>query len=238
VSRGQILGHSTVSLFGYQPSVTTTSIPVWENASTYTYPTSASTLTVVSTSTSDVSPAKVLISGLDANFDPISEVVVLTGTTGVTTTKSYFRVNGLLMTGVASGQTSNVGVITAKQVSNTLAQINAGIGKSQSTVYTVPNGYQFYLNLVEVNTTGVYGSGIFITYKVVAKNNTNGVTLTVLQQPFISTYLINRSDTPFVYEPKTDIQWQLSTNTGTIAAGIIVTGKLIEANNNVTGSGT
>jgi hypothetical protein len=238
VSRGQILGHSTVSLFGYQPSVTTTSIPIWENASTYTYPTSASTLTVVSTSASDVSPAKVLISGLDANFDPISEVVVLTGTSGVTTTKSYFRVNGLVMTGVASGQTSNVGIITAKQVSNTLAQINAGIGKSQSTVYTVPNGYQFYLSLVEVNTTGVYGSGTFITYKVVAKNNTNGVTLTVLQQPFISTYLINRSDTPFVYEPKTDIQWQLGTNTGTISAGIIVTGKLIEANNSVTGSGT
>jgi hypothetical protein len=30
----------------------------------------------------------------------------------------------------------------------------------------------------------------------------------------------------------------LGTNTGTISAGIIVTGKLIEANNSVTGSGT
>ena len=238
VSRNQILGHSTLSLFGYQASITTTSIPVWENASAYTFPTSATTLTVVSTSASDVSPAKVLISGLDANFDPISETVVLTGTTGVTTTNSYLRVNSLVMTGVASGQTSNVGVITAKQSSNTLAQINAGIGKSQSTVYTVPNGYQFYLTLVEVNTTGSYGSGTIITYKVVTKNNTTGVTLTVLQQPFIATYSVNRSDTPFLYDQKTDIQWQLGTNTGTIAAGIIVAGKLIQANNNVTGSGT
>jgi len=238
VSRNQILGHNTLSLFGYQASITTTSIPVWENASTYTYPTSATTLTVVSTSTSDVSPAKVLISGLDANYDPISETVVLTGTTGVTTTNSYLRVNSLLMTGVASGQTSNVGVITAKQSSNTLAQINAGIGKSQSTIYTVPNGYQFYLTLAEVNTTGAYGSGTIITYKVVTKNNVTGVTLTVLQQPFIATYSVNRSDTPFLYDQKTDIQWQLGTNTGTISAGIIVAGKLIQTNNNTTGSGT
>jgi hypothetical protein len=236
VSRGQIYGHSTLSLFGYQASVTTTSIPVWENASTYTYPTSASTLTVVSTSATDVSPAKVLISGLDSNFDPISETVTLTGTSGVTTTNSYLRVNSLLMTGVASGQTSNVGVITAKQSSNTLAQINAGVGKSQSTVYTVPNGYQFYLSLVEVNTTNSYGSGTLITYKVVTKNNTTGVTLTVLQQPFIATYSVNRSDTPFLYDSKTDIQWQLGTNTGTIAAGIIVAGKLIQANTNATGT--
>jgi hypothetical protein len=238
VSRGQILGHSTLSLFGYQTSVTTTSIPVWENAAAYTYPTSASTLTVVSTSATDVSPAKVLISGLDSNFDPISETVTLTGTSGVTTTNSYLRVNSLLMTGVASGQTSNVGVITAKQSSNTLAQINAGIGKSQSTVYTVPNGYQFYLDLVEVNTSNSYGSATLITYKVVTKNNTTGVTLTVLQQPFIATYNVDRSSTPFLYDQKTDIQWQLGTNTGTIAAGIIVAGKLIQANNNVTGSGT
>ena len=227
VSRNQIMGHSTLSLFGYQASVTTTSIPIWENASAYTYPTSASTLTVASTSALDVAPALVTINGLDASFNPISETVTLTGTSGVTTTNSYLRVNSLLMTGVASGQTSNAGVITAKQSSNTLAQINTGIGKSQSTIYTVPNGYQFYLTLAEVNTTGTYGSGTIITYKVVTKNNTTGVTLTVLQQPFIATYSVNRSDTPFLYDQKTDIQWQLGTNTGTISAGIIVAGKLI-----------
>ena len=141
VSRGQITGHQAVSIFGYQSAIGNTTIPVWENASTYTYPTSASTLTVVSSSTSDVAPAAVLVSGLDSNFNQISEIVVLNGTTGVTTNNSYFRVNSLLMVGVASGQTSNAGAITAKQSSNTLAQINTGIGKSQSTIYTVPAGY-------------------------------------------------------------------------------------------------
>ena len=238
VARGQIYGHSTVSIFGYQASVTTTAIPVWENATTYTYITTASTLTLVSTSVSDDTSAKILINGLDSSFNPISETLAMNGTSGVTTVNSYFRVNSLVMVSAGTSQTTNVGTITLKQSSNIVAQINIGIGKSQSTIYTVPAGYTFYFDLAEVNTSNSYtGAGIF-TYKVQAINNVTGVKLTVLQQPFVAIYVANRASDPFAYAEKTDIQWQLSTSTGTLAAGIIVTGKLIQNNNNVTGSGT
>jgi hypothetical protein len=238
VSRGQIAGHSVVSLFGYQASVTTTPIPIWENATAYVYPTSASTLTLVSTSASDDTSAKILISGLDASYNPISETLAMNGLTGVTTVNSYFRINSLLMTSTGTSQTTNVGTITLKQSSNILAQINAGVGKSQSTVYTVPAGYSFFLDLAEVNTSNSYTGSTIITYKVQAINNVTGVKLNVLQQPFVSIYTASRSADPFLYTEKTDIQWQLSTSTGTIAAGVIITGKLIQNNNNVTGSGT
>ena len=238
VARGQIQGHSIVSIFGYQSSVTTTAIPIWENATVYTYITTASTLTLVSTSASDDTSAKILISGLDSSFNPISETLAMNGTSGVTTVNSYFRVNSLVMVSAGTSQTTNVGTITLKQSSNIVAQINIGIGKSQSTIYTVPAGYTFYLDLAEVNTSNSYtGAGIF-TYKVQAINNVTGVKLTVLQQPFVAIYVANRASDPFAYAEKTDIQWQLSTSTGTLAAGIIVTGKLIQNNNNVTGSGT
>ena len=227
VARGQVAGHQTVSIFGYQAAVTATSIPIWENATTYTYPTSASTLTCSSTSVLDASPAAFVINGLDANFNPISEVVVLNGTTAVTTQKSYLRVNNLQMVGVASGQTSNAGIITVKQTTNTLAQINAGIGKSQSTIYTVPAGNTFYLDWVEVNTSNGYTGSTIVTYNVQIGNNVTGVTSSLLQQPFVSLYSANRSYDPFAYQEKSDIQWQLKTNTGSIAAGVIVTGKLI-----------
>lgn len=227
VARGQIAGHTTVSLFGYQGSVTTAFIPIWENASTYTYPTTATTLTVVSSSASDAAPASVLISGLDINFNPVSEVLTLNGTIGVTTTKSYFRVNSLQMVGVASGQVSNVGTITAKQSSNTLAQINAAVGKSQSTIYTVPANNTFYLDWVEANTSNSYTSGNYLTYQVQATNNSTGVQSLVLQQPFTSIYTASRVADPFAYAEKTDIQWQLKTSASTYAVGIIVTGKLI-----------
>ena len=238
VARSQILGHSIVSLFGYQSSVTTTAIPIWENATTYTYITTASTLTLVSTSASDDTSAKILISGLDSSFNPISETLAMNGVTGVTTVNSYFRVNSLLMVSPGTSQNTNVGTITLKQSSNIVAQINAGIGKSQSTIYTVPAGYSFYLDLAEVNTSNSYTGSTIITYKVQAINNNTGVKLNVLQQPFVSIYTANRSSDPFVYLEKTDIQWQLITSTGTIAAGVIVTGKLIQNNNNTTGTGT
>ena len=238
VARSQILGHSIVSLFGYQSSVTTTAIPIWENATTYTYITSASTLTLVSTSASDDTSAKILISGLDSSFNPISETLAMNGVTGVTTVNSYFRVNSLLMVSPGTSQNTNVGTITLKQSSNIVAQINAGIAKSQSTIYTVPAGYSFYLDLAEVNTSNSYTGSTIITYKVQAINNNTGVKLNVLQQPFVSIYTANRSSDPFAYTEKTDIQWQLVTSTGTLAVGIIITGKLIQNNNLVTGVGT
>lgn len=238
VARNQIYGHQQVNIFGYQASVTTTSIPIWENATTYTYITSASTLTLASTSASDDTVAKVLISGLDSGFNQISETLQMNGVTGVTTLNSYYRVNNLVLISAGTGQTTNVGVITLKQSSNVIAQINAGIGKSQSTVYTVPAGYTFYLDLAEVNTSNSYTGSTIVTYKVQAINNTTGVKFVVLQQPFVSIYTAQRQENPFLYAEKTDIQWQLVTSTGTISAGIIVTGKLIQNNNNVVGTGS
>ena len=236
VARGQITGHSVLSLFGYQSAVGNTKIPVWENATAYTYITSASTLTLVSTSASDDTVAKVLISGLDSSFNPISETLALNGTSGVTTVNSYFRVNSMILTTPGTSQTTNVGTITLKQSSNVIAQINIGIGKSQMSIYTVPAGYSFYLDLAEVNTSNSYTSSNIITYSVQAINNVTGVKLAVLQQPFVSIYVANRASDPFVYTEKTDIQWQLVTSTVTaVSAGIIIAGKLIK--NYITGTG-
>jgi len=239
VSRGQIYGHNTLSIFGYQSAVGNTKIPVWENATTYTYITSASTLTLASSSASDDTSAKILISGLDANYNQISETLAMNGVTGVTTVNSYFRVNSLLMVSPGTGQTTNVGTITLKQSSNIVAQINPGISKSQSTIFTVPAGFSFFLDLAEVNTSNSYTSSNIVTYTVQAIYNNTGVKLQVLQQPFVSIYTANRSSDPYIYTEKTDIQWQLVTSTATtIAAGVIITGKLIQNNNSTTGVGT
>jgi len=162
----------------------------------------------------------------------------MNGTTGVTTLNSYYRVNSMVLVSAGTGQTTNVGTITLKQSSNIVSQINIGIGKSQSTVFTVPAGYTFYLDLAEVNTSNSYTGSTIVTYKVQAINNTTGVKFVVLQQPFVSIYTAQRQANPFLYAEKTDIQWQLVTSTGTISAGVIVTGKLIQNNNNVVGTGS
>jgi len=235
VARGQIYGHSTVSIFGYQPSVGTSSIAVWENASAYTFPASASTMVVASGSATD-NGATVLVVGLDANWNQIQETVTI-ATGGTTTVNSYLRINNLFLATPASGQTTNVGQITIKVSTTTYGQINVGIGKSQNAWYSVPANYDFYLDQVEINTTNNYTGSAIVTYNVQATNNVTGVTLSVLQQPFVSIFTITRPN-PFKYIQKTDLQFQLKASSGTIGAGLVVNGKLIQANNTVTGVGT
>jgi hypothetical protein len=245
VARGQIYGHSTVSLFGYQSAVGNTTIPVWESATVYpAYLTTAATFYLYSSSASD-SGAVILVNGLDANFNPISEYVTITGVTNPTgtTTKAYLRIQSLLLTTPASSQKNNVGTITATTSStyagittgasgNAYAYINPTVSKSQMSVFTVPAGYTFYLDIAEVNTSNTYAGTEYLTYSVQAYNSVTGVALNVLQQPFVAIYTINRSAVPFAYTEKTDVQWRLSTSTSsTIAAGMVIAGKLISNGN-------
>ena len=116
-------------------------------------------------------------------------------------------------------------------------RINVGIGKSQNAWYSVPANYDFFIDQVEINTSNSYTSSTILTYNVQATNNVTGVTLSVLQHPFVSIFTITRPN-PFRYTQKTDIQFQLKASTSTIGAGLVVNGKLIQANNNVTGYGT
>jgi len=247
VARGQVFGHSVVSLFGYQSAVGNTTIPVWEVTSVYpAYLSSAATFYLYSASASD-SGAIILVNGLDANFNPISEYVTITGVTNPTgsTVKSYLRIQSLFLFAPASGQKNNVGKITATTSNtyagittgasgNAYAYINATISKSQMSVFTVPAGYSFYLDIAEVNTSNTYAGSEYLTYSVQATNNVTGVQLNVLQQPFVAIYTINRSTVPFLYTEKTDIQWQLTTSTSTtIAAGMVIAGKLIRNSSDV-----
>jgi len=68
VAMGRVSGASLVNLYGYQAAVSNSWVPVWENATAYTYPPDAGTsMLLYSTSTSD-NNVTVLIDGLDANF--------------------------------------------------------------------------------------------------------------------------------------------------------------------------
>jgi len=242
VARNQILGHSDVSLFGYNGGITSTSapttapIPMWENATAYTFPSSAAQLTIVSSSASDNTSATVTISGLDASYNPLSETIALNGTNAVTSVNSYYRVNSVIMASAGTSQVTNVGTITFKQGTNIVAQINPKVGKNQASIYSVPAGYTFYLNIVEVNSDNTLGSGNGMYYNV--QQTVNGVQYNVLTQGFSSVYVIDRSSAPFAYPQKSDIQWQIATTSSTaILSGAIIIGKLIQNNVNTTQPG-
>jgi hypothetical protein len=217
VARGQIPYHSAVGIFGYQSSVGTGApVTVWENATEYVFPTVAAQLTIVSSSASDTSALSVLINGLDANYNVLSEAIALNGTTNVTSVNSYLRVNSVICT-----NGNNVGTITFKQGTNIVAQMNAGIGKSQNAWYTVPTGSTLYIRQVDIFSSENGGGNNYSNFRVQVNNRATGASFVLLQASFSPTYSVNRV-IPFGYTQQTDIRWQVSVGTGTSAIGAII----------------
>jgi hypothetical protein len=225
VARGQIYGHSTVNIYGFQISVTTTNIPVWEVAGAYTYPASAVTMKLASSVNTgqDLSGTTILIQGLDANYNPISETLALTGTTAVDTVKSYLRINGM---SVSSGIPT--GTITLKNAagSATYAQINPSIGRSQMSIYTVPAGHTFYLSRIDAYTSANGSSADWVQYRNVQTSPSGVITLTQ-QAPFVNNYNAQRV-MPRPFPEKTDIQLQAKTSANTYAVSIAAEGYLVK----------
>lgn len=221
VARGQIQGHSTVNIYGYQPSVGTTSIPIWENAAQYTYPVSAITMYV---SGSNGDTAQITVVGLDSTYNIISEVVTMNGTTPVATTKQYLRVNSMFVS--AGSATNPAGVVYLKNQAATVtyAQINTGIGRTQMALYTVPAGYTFFLQRVAIYTS--LNGNDYVTYQNKTISSA-GVVQVTQQAPFATSYdALRIMPRPFL--EKTDIQLMCRVQTGTGAVAVAQEGYLIK----------
>lgn len=221
ISRGVVYGHSTLNIYGFQPAVTTTAIPLWENATAYTFPGSALVMTLASSSVSDTA-VQVLISGLDANYNSISETVSLNGTTGVNTNLSYLRINSLITT---SGNA--VGTVTAKNGATTYAQINIGFGRSLMSIYTVPAGFDFYLQRVAANSSFNGNNVNYLFYQNYNSSPTGVVTVTT-KAPFTTAYDALRI-MPRKFVSKTDLQFLFNTSASTASVNVAVEGYLIQS---------
>lgn len=212
VARGQIDGHSTVNIYGYQAAVAQTFIPLWENATAYTYPVAATKMNLAGTAGDT---ASIQINGLDADYLPISEVLVLNGATPVETVKSFLRINSMQVT--AGSATNPSGVVTLKDLTNTTiyAQINTGVGRTQAAIYTVPAGYTLYLSRVDGNTS--LNGNNYCTYRN-RSQSVNGVVTLTQQAAFAINYNAQRV-MPRPFAEKTDIQLQakVASTTGEVS---------------------
>lgn len=135
-------GHRTFNKFGYNLDVDTGEEVVSSFGGTYTPPTTATTLTIVSASTADdgdpagTGAQRIQITGLDANRKYQTETVTLDGTTNVVTTSTWLGINRAAVALAGSGKT-NAGTITITATTGgaTLAEIPASAGTSQQCIY-------------------------------------------------------------------------------------------------------
>ena len=143
IAQGQIAGYSIVHVTGYNSDVDTASDEtVWAAGGLYPWSVwdTARVVTVVSASASDT--GSVVVSGLDASYNVITEEIDCTGTTPSTGAVIFKRVNSAVY---KNGATNNAGAITLTANGNTIGLITAGIGQTLNGIYTVPAGHTAYI---------------------------------------------------------------------------------------------
>jgi hypothetical protein len=156
VARGQVDGHSNFCQFGINTNVAQSAETVWIGSSVYSFPTSASVIKVSSSSADDVATTgtgawTVLIEGVNASYEAVSETVSLNGQTAVNTTNSYLRINKILILTAGTGGSSagtiyaGTGTVTAGVPAVVVNQTGSASNESESAFYTVPAGYTGYI---------------------------------------------------------------------------------------------
>ena len=178
VARGQISYHKTNFKFGFNPDIDDSLETVWAQGGLYSHPSSASTMTVSSSSTADTSAGTgartVEIFGLDADYNEVGETITLNGQTAVTTTNTYLRMNRAIVRSAGSGEQNagviyvGTGTVTAGVPANKYATIAVGDNQTLMCVWTVPAGYSAYLTQTDV-TVATTQNNKYCTTSIVAR---------------------------------------------------------------------
>ena len=180
VARGQIPGHKLKFKFGNNPSVSDSVETIWSEGGLYVYPSSATQMTVSSSSANDTATGTgartINIEGLDADYNEISEDIILNGQTPVTTVKSYLRINrGVVLTAGSGEKNAGIiragtGTVTSGVPANVFLSIN-GIGDNQTLMclWTVPAGYTAFMVQTNVSTGNASQTPALLDTSIVAR---------------------------------------------------------------------
>lgn len=224
VARGQIPGHSLRNMFGTNPSIGTVFVTAWEVSGQLPFLSAEQTLSLVSTSASDTA-VSILVSGTDGSYNATSEVVTLNGTSPVTTTKKFFRINDLV---TAAGNA--LGDVTASYDGTVYAKILAGRGRNQAAVFTVPKNFCFHLLRIDLFTATANNDNKIMTFR--NKNTfSDGRVFTVAQTSVLQRMDIQRQ-IPFNVDETNTIEFQAQMSGQTADVGIFAEGYLVQKRGN------
>jgi hypothetical protein len=225
-AQGKLEGVTPLYITGHSENITATRSTIWPKGTAYSFLTAATTMTLSSSNAGDTT-GQVFIEGLDSNYDPISETLTLNGQTAVTTTNSYLRINKLTV--VANGIVGNVslgtGTVTSGVPANTYGYIAATEDNSLSSVYTVPNGYTYYLTHGTISVGAATGGQSLTGY---LHARINGIDYITAKTVMSTGYQAYPYDPPVVLPEKADIYADATASGSTLACSISFNGYLIK----------
>jgi len=133
---------SAINKFGYNSAVGNDFETVWDGNVNYTYIATAGVASAASDAAGTADDgATVLVTGLDANYEPVEETLTVGGGAGVVEFYRIFRAR--LLTHPTADE--NIGNITVTCDSKSAAIIQAERGQTLMAVYTVPANKTGYL---------------------------------------------------------------------------------------------
>lgn len=228
LARGLYSGQKFIHKFGENLTVGTTDEDIWSNGGTYTWITSAETVRVkaggnAADDSAGNNARKIMVEGLDSNFNEISEEITLAGASASSsTTATFIRVFRAYVTETGSYTAFNAGdiVIESTTSNDVLAIILANTGQTQMTQYTIPAGKTAFLQKIYVNASAK--SDIFMSKRPNADT---------VSAPFSGRRLVQRFngvtgpskldiDLTIKFTEKTDIWFTGKADTGTSAIDI------------------
>ena len=178
IARDQIAYHYPLFKFGFNGDVDDSLETVWAQGGLYSYLSAATVLKVSSSSTADTSAGTgartVLLSGLDGDYNEITETVTLNGQTAVNTTQSFLRIFRMVVKSAGTGgQNAGViyagtGTVTTGVPANKHATIAIGDNQTLMALWTVPAGHTAYLNQTDI-TVATTQNNKYCTTTLVAR---------------------------------------------------------------------
>ena len=148
VQLGSINNFSGIQKFGRNTAISTNEETIADQGGLYTYISTTGTATVTSSNTGADNNGTVLIEGLDANYNIVSETATIGGSA---TTQTFLRVNRATLITANTG-TSNTGNISITVDSTTAGYIPANYGQTLQAVYTIPANHKGYLLQIDGGT--------------------------------------------------------------------------------------
>jgi hypothetical protein len=218
VALGLRQGHAANLKFGYNEDVSIGTEVIASFGGTFTPRSTTTTLTVVSSSTSDdgdpagVGARTILISGINGSRVAATEVVTMNGTTNVVTTSAWLGINRVIVLSAGTSK-ANVGniTITATTGGAVMAYIPALASITQQLIFHVQAGHQAVIRRITIN--GVrFASGtqprITVTLNVWNPGGTNAVykMRRIKADLSVTSDLVREYTPPLLLNP-TDVIW-------------------------------
>lgn len=179
IARGQISAHYPQFKFGFNADIDNQIETVWAEGGLYYHPPSATQMTVSSSSDDDTAnegngARTVELFGLDADYNEITETILLEGTSTVTTTKSFLRINRGIVRSAGDNEVATgtiyvgTGTVTLGKPANVYLSIEPADGQTLMALWTVPAGYTAYLHATHV-TAACTTSNKLLTVSILAR---------------------------------------------------------------------